>query len=140
MGPSVFHKLLIGLESFNRDSKSPNRDLYVLNVFHKTPSRVHPLTRNFHISASFCGHHSHWGLLFSRGSLVNISSVIMQLCMIIFLWLIGTLIIFFKAIEWINYLITNSSPPPLPSQLSWGSLFSNNWYQSGRSLKEKFNT
>ena len=103
VGPSVFHKLLTGLESFNRDSKSPNRDLYVLNVFHKTPNRGHPLTRNFHISTSFCGHHSHWGLLFSRGSLVNISCVIVKLCMVIFLWLFTTLVILFKVAEWLNY-------------------------------------
>ena len=42
----------------------------------------------------------------------------------------------FKEDECFNYWIIDS--PPL-SQLSWWTIISNNWYQSIRSLKKKFN-
>ena len=63
----------------------------------------------------------------------------MSLCMNIFLWLVIILLTWLNVVEVdksYNYLITNS---PLPSQLSWWTLLSKNWYQSGRSLKGKFN-
>ena len=58
--------------------------------------------------------------------------------MCILLWLLLTLVEWlslFKEDNYFNCWITDSSPP----ELSWWTIDSNNWYQSIRSLKIKFN-
>ena len=72
-------QLLIGLESPNKDSKTPNRDsLYW--IFSLNPNRVHPLIRNIYISILSSGYHPHRGFPLARASLVNKYGVLSYHC------------------------------------------------------------
>ena len=87
-------KLLIWLESPNRDTKSPNSDSYVLNVFIDS-YQVHPLTRNIYISISMWASFPPRFSLWSRVSLVNISSAIVYVHLILVVFYFGWVVKFF---------------------------------------------